>query len=219
MADAAFSGMLGSIGEGISQIVAKIIELGPMMVFILIWLAVAFLAIKTIQSMLKKFFKRVQFNEDVEHLAVRATGWVLWFLVLMWLVGQLGLESVFESLLAVGALGGLAVALAVKDSLKDVVSGVLILQDRHFDLGDRVKTAGTEGKIIDVSLRKTRILKDDGSIAIVPNARIDTGGWEFVERRGKRAKDFAKEKAVRQMLRDQKAKVEKMAKLTPKPKK
>lgn len=210
-----FSEMLGSIGEGVNQIIAKVIELGPMMAFILIWLAVAFLAIKTIQSLMKKFFKRVKFNEDVEHLAVRATGWALWFLVLMWLVGQLGLESMFESMLAVGALGGLAIALAVKDSLKDVVSGILILQDRHFDLGDKVKTAGAEGKIIDVSLRKTRLLKDDGSIAIVPNARIDSGGWEFIERKGKPAKEFAKEKAVRQMLKEQKAKVGRIAKLKP----
>ena len=158
-----------TIISGIEQILQKLVELGPTIFYVLISLFVAFIAIKIVQHFVRKFFDRVDFNEDIEHLLTRAVGWALWFFVLMWLVGQLGLENMFASLLAVGALGGLAVALAVKDSLKDVVAGILILKDRHFDLHDVVKIGSAKGEIIDVSLRKTRILQEDGSIQLIQN--------------------------------------------------
>jgi small-conductance mechanosensitive channel len=206
--------LIESILKGVEQIIVKVVSLGPTIVYVLIALVVAFFVIKLIQFFVKRFFLKIELNEDIEYLITRAVGWVLWFLVIMWLVGQLGLENVFESLLAVGALGGLAVALAVKDSLKDVVSGVLVLQDRHFDLGDKVSTAGVKGTIVEVGLRKTRIVKEDGSIAVVPNAKIDSSGWELIERKGKQGKEFVKEKEIKDYI--EKTPIKKIKKLVKK---
>jgi hypothetical protein len=134
----------------------------------------------------------VDFNQDLEYLAYRGVGWVLWFLVVVWLVGQLGQEEIFATLIAGGTLAGLAVALAVKDSLADVVGGILLLGDKHFDLGDRIKVGGVEGKIIEVDLRKTRIKADDGSIHILSNGKIDKGGWVLLPREKQKEKLFSR---------------------------
>ena len=180
-----------SLFAGMGEISSKVIELGPSIIYLIIVLILAFFAIKIVKHFVKKFFAKVDFDEDIEHLLTNVIGWVLWFIVIIWLVGQLGLDEMFQSLLAVGALGGLAVALAVKDTLKDIVAGVMILQDRHFDIGDRVKAAGFEGIVFEVSLRKTRLELDDGQIVVVPNSKIDNAGWQFIARDGKAAKEFS----------------------------
>jgi len=128
----------------------------------------------------------------LEYLAYRAVAWVAWFFVIVWLVGNLGQQEVFATLIAGGTLAGLAVALAVKDSLADVVGGVMLLQDKHFDLGDRIKVGSVEGEIIEVDLRKTRIRLHDGSIQVLSNAKIDKGGWTLLPRQRQRERLFTK---------------------------
>jgi len=181
-----------AITAGLEKIYTIFAAALPALLFVGGTILVAYIAINIIQRIAKKIFERVDFNPDIEYLAYRAVGWVAWFFVLVWLVGQLGQEEIFATLIAGGTLAGLAIALAVKDSLADAVGGVLLLQDKHFDLGDRVKTAGVEGKILEVGLRKTRLQLDDGSIQIVANAKIDKGGWTLKPRTKKRERLFTK---------------------------
>ena len=192
--------ILTGITGALDAIIIKGIELGPTMVYVVGALIIAYLIIKVVKHFLKKLFIKTDFDEDVEHLIVNASGWVLWFITIIILVGQLGMESVFESLVAIGALGGLAIALAVKDSLKDVVAGLMILKDRHFNLNDRVKIGTVEGIVFDVSLRKTRIETDDEQIVIVANSKIDSGGWTLISRDGNKAINYKSERDINEIL-------------------
>ena len=164
----------------------------PTLLFVGGVLVVAYIGINIAQRIVKKLLDRVNFNPDIEYLAYRAVGWLGWFFVLIWLVGQLGQDEIFATLVAGGALAGLAVALAVKDSLADAVGGVLLLQDKHFDLGDRIKVGTVEGKILEVGLRKTRLQLDNGSIQIIANAKIDKGGWTLLPRKKKKEQLFSR---------------------------
>jgi len=181
-----------AVTAGLEKVYATVAGALPTLLFVGITLFVAYIVINIVQRIAKKFFDRVDFNPDLEYLAYRGIGWVSWFFVLIWLVGQLGQEEIFAALIAGGTLAGLAIALAVKDSLADVVGGVLLLQDKHFDLGDRIKTAGTEGKIVEVGLRKTRMQLDNGSMQIIPNAKIDKSGWVLLPRKKERERLFTK---------------------------
>lgn len=184
--------LFAAISAGLEKVYVSLAEAAPTLLFVGGTLIVAYIAINIIQRLVKKLLERVDFNPDLEYLAYRAVGWVGWFFVLVWLVGQLGQEEIFATLIAGGALAGLAIALAVKDSLADAVGGVLLLQDKHFDLGDRIKAAGVEGKILEVGLRKTRLKLDNGNIQIIPNAKIDKGGWTLLPREKQRERLFSK---------------------------
>ena len=85
-------------------------------------------------------------------------------------------------LIGASVLVGAAVALAVKDALSDAVAGIFLLLDGDFNIGYEIETMNRRGEIIDVTLRKTRLKTDDGTIFVLPNGKIDSSGWILHER-------------------------------------
>ena len=73
--------------------------------------------------------------------------------------------------LGVGALG---VGFALKDILSNLVSGVLILAMRSFQLGDQIAIGDTEGTVENIELRATQIRTYDGRLVRIPNADLFT---------------------------------------------
>ena len=90
---------------------------------------------------------------------------------LLVLLQALGL-SITPLLTALG-VGGLAVALALQDTLANLFAGIHILASRKVRLGDYVKLdTGEEGFVIDISWRNASIKQLSNSVVIVPNAKL-----------------------------------------------
>jgi small-conductance mechanosensitive channel len=76
-------------------------------------------------------------------------------------------------LLTALGVGGLAVALALQDTLSNLFAGVHLLADRPIRVGDYVKIADTiEGYVVDVGWRSTRVRTLGNNVVIVPNKRV-----------------------------------------------
>ena len=76
-------------------------------------------------------------------------------------------------LLTALGVGGLAVALALQDTLSNLFAGVHLLADRPIRVGDYVKIADTiEGHVMDVGWRSTRVRTLQHNVVIVPNKRV-----------------------------------------------
>jgi small-conductance mechanosensitive channel len=100
--------------------------------------------------------------------AVRSAVLVVGGLVLL---GALGVQ--ITPLLTALGVGGLALALALQDTLSNLFAGVHLLADKPIRVGDYVKLAdGVEGYVIDVGWRSTRVRRLENSIAIVPNSSV-----------------------------------------------
>lgn len=78
------------------------------------------------------------------------------------------------SVLAVVGAAGLAVGLALKDSLSNIASGVMLIMLRPFRDGDSVQIAGLEGTVEEVRIFQTRMRTADNRLIILPNSMITT---------------------------------------------
>ena len=69
---------------------------------------------------------------------------------------------------------GLALSLAGRDLLADIISGALILIDRPYRVGDRIDLPSIDswGDVVDIGMRSTRILTLDNRMVIVPNSQV-----------------------------------------------
>jgi small conductance mechanosensitive channel len=77
-------------------------------------------------------------------------------------------------LLASAGIAGVAIGLAAQNIVKDMLNGILILIEDQFNVGDRVRVAGLSGTVEAMTLRKTTVRDDDGTVYIVPNSQITT---------------------------------------------
>ena len=76
------------------------------------------------------------------------------------------------SLIAGLGIGGLAVALAAQDSLKNFFGSVTILADKPFELGDRIVVEGQDGPVEEIGFRSTRIRTLEGHLVTIPNSEM-----------------------------------------------
>ena len=113
---------------------------------------------------------------DVEPTAVlflRKVAYVILLVVLVLAVLQV-FGVPMTSMIAVLGAAGLAIGLALKDSLSNIASGVMLVTLKPFRVGDIVNIAGESGKVEDVSIFQTRIRGADNQVIVLPNSLITT---------------------------------------------
>ncbi len=86
---------------------------------------------------------------------------------------QLGIKT--TSFLAILGAAGLAVGLALKDSLSNFASGVMLILFRPFVVGDYVTAGGVSGTVQQIDIFSTVLITPDNQKIIVPNAGITSG--------------------------------------------
>jgi small-conductance mechanosensitive channel len=78
-----------------------------------------------------------------------------------------------SSLIAALGVGSLAIGLAAQQTLGNMIAGFVLLVDRPFRPGDKIKLAtGEVGEVLDVGVRSTRIVLLDKNLLIVPNTEL-----------------------------------------------
>jgi small-conductance mechanosensitive channel len=75
-------------------------------------------------------------------------------------------------------VAGIAIGFAAKDTLSNLIAGILLILDRPFEMGDRIevwsapKNSATWGDVIDIGLRATKIRTTDNIVIVIPNNEI-----------------------------------------------
>lgn len=93
--------------------------------------------------------------------------------VILIAVEQLGLNT--TSLLALLGAAGVAVALALKDSLSNFAAGVMLIAFKPFTVGAYVEAAGTAGIVERITIFNTILRSPDNKVITVPNAQVYSG--------------------------------------------
>lgn len=91
-----------------------------------------------------------------------------------------------SSLLAGLGLGGMAVALASKDTIANLFGSIVLFVDRPFHVGDWIEMDGIEGTVEEIGLRTTKIRTFANSLITTPNAIFTTthiNNWSLMKKR------------------------------------
>jgi len=143
----------------------------PKVIGVAVILVVFFILFKIIKRIITSAAERLKFDRDLASLLVRTCSITLTIFGLVTALGTLGINV--SALVAGLGLTGFALGFALKDSISNLLSGVLILLYRPFKTGNLIKVSGYKGTVISVDLRYTQ-LDSEGEKVLIPNSKLFT---------------------------------------------
>jgi small conductance mechanosensitive channel len=139
--------------------------IGAILIFIVgKWLA------RRITNLLTKLLEKNNVEQTLVNFMTNLIYYTLLVLVVVAAAGRLGINT--TSFLTIIGAAGLAVGLALKDSLSNFAAGVMLVLFRPFTIGDVVSTAGITAKVEKITIFNTLFCSPDNQLIIVPNNKI-----------------------------------------------
>ncbi len=148
--------------------VDKAIDLAAALLIVLVgwWLA------RWISRLLDKPLVKMEADEILRGFVRNAIFAALMVVVVIAALQKFGVPT--TSLLAMLGAAGLAIGLALKDSLSNIASGLMLIMQRPFNAGDSVQVAGVEGVVEQVRIFTTRLRTYQNELIVLPNSEITT---------------------------------------------
>jgi len=95
---------------------------------------------------------------------------IILFVAALEILPLLGLN--LGPLLASAGVAGLAIGFGAQTLVHDFINGFFILLENQYDIGDNIRIAGVKGTVEEMTLRRTVLRDDDGTLHTVPNSQI-----------------------------------------------
>jgi len=121
---------------------------------------------------------RANIKNEIVNLSMKMVNFVIWIIGLLFVLhfGGVDLTAILSGL----GIGGLAVALAAKDSLANFFGTISILVSDTYSQGDWIAADGKEGTVVEIGLRVTTLRTFDNALISLPNAILankDVKNW------------------------------------------
>ncbi len=134
------------------------------------WLSIIGLIILGDMVVSSEHLKRSSLDSQLVRLGARLVGLMCAIAFLIRGADELGFPA--YSVIAGLGVGGLAVALAARDSIANLLGSMFIMLEKPFRIGHIIRVSGSEGTVEDVGFRSTRIRTPDNSLISVPNNTV-----------------------------------------------
>jgi len=155
----------------IQSLVDQIVRWIPQLVVAILVFLAFWLTAKVVNNVIKKVREKSRIDPHVLSLLAKTTKLVIIIFGVITALGTLGINV--SALVAGLGLTGFALGFALKDTISNLLAGVLILIYHPFNINDRIKVASYEGKVISIDLRYTE-LEGEESIVLIPNSKLFT---------------------------------------------
>ena len=129
--------------------------------------------VRLIVKAVDRLMERSKVDESLRDFAGNIIKVALTIVVLIAALEQLGINT--TSVIAVFAAAGLAVGLALKDSLSNFAAGVMLILFKPFKLGDVINAAGSTGTVESIRIFNTLLRTPDNQEITLPNSHIYGG--------------------------------------------
>lgn len=147
-----------------------LIATGPGVISAILIFFIGRILAKWIAGMIRKAMMRVKIEETLVRFLTKLIYYILLIAVLIAAADQIGIKT--TSFMAILGAAGLAIALALKDSLANFASGVMIILFHPFKVGDFVTAGGQTGSVKQIDIFSTIMTTVDNQKIIIPNKTI-----------------------------------------------
>lgn len=159
---------------------------------IVVWLIVAYQVIVVLQKVIDYMVEKITKNEngdyDNDKEVVRLLGnilkVVLWLVAALLVLANLGV-NVTSAIAGLG-IGGIAIAMAMKDVLADIIASFAIFLDKPFKVGQSIQVGSDVGEVQRIGIRSTKIKTLQGEELVVTNQDLSKARVQNYKRMKKR---------------------------------
>ena len=134
---------------------------------------VCYIVSKILMRVLSKIIKKLPFDKTFTGFVNASIKLILYFITGIIVADALGIDP--RSLIALLSVAGLAISLAIQDTLSNIANGLVILVSKPFIVGDFVEVGGVSGIVKVISLNYTKIVTYDNKVIYIPNSDISAG--------------------------------------------
>jgi small conductance mechanosensitive channel len=159
-------GRLVSRGVAVSYEIAgfSLVQIAKVLVVLLVTYVVA----KAVSGTLGRLLRKAPFPKQVETDIIRVSRLVIYLVGFFAVVSVLGI-NLTSIVLGLGVIS-IAISFAMSTIIQNLVSGILLIGDRTFVVGDQINIQTFEGKVVKIGVRTTVVERTDGDLVFVPNS-------------------------------------------------
>lgn len=129
-----------------------------------------YIVIRVVCYLVERILNKSKLDEVIYSFVLNFLKVILWIVVLIQMLDYLGVE--IKTLLTVIGAAGVAVALALQNSLGNFAGGILIIITKPFLKGDYIEDYQTAGKVEKIDLLYTTLITFDNKTITVPNGKL-----------------------------------------------
>lgn len=168
--------------------IEKILEYGGNLLMAVVVFAVGMVLIKLALKITEKALGKTRLDKSVHKFVITATKYTLYIILAVVILTSLKVPT--APLVTVLGACGAAVALALKDSLGNIASGIIILANKPFIRGDVIEVTGITGIVQSIDLLVTTLKTYDNKVITIPNGTITASVLVNYSREEKRRVDL-----------------------------
>ncbi len=160
-------GDISAIGRFFQNLGTSILNVLPTILFAIIVLIVGTIFTKLALKLISKGLSKTKLEVTVTKFTVQMAKIVLYVLLITIVLNILGIPS--SSIIAVIGTAGVAIGLALQNSLSNVAGGFLLMITKPFKVGDYIVSNGVEGTVSQISILHTQLNSVSNQAIFIPN--------------------------------------------------
>lgn len=137
----------------------------------LVYITLGFILLRVVTTIIQKISKNKYVDnkkKTIISLIKNIIKWLIFIFVVLSILSVYGVDT--TGIIASLGIAGLVIGLALQDIIADFISGIFILFDDQYTIGDVVEINGFKGEVISFGLMSTKIKKYTGDVLILANS-------------------------------------------------
>lgn len=139
---------------------------------VVLMVLIGYVVIRMLMRVVNRLLERSKSMADIRVYISTGVKVFLWFLLALMVAGSLNIDV--TSVIAMLSVAGLAVSLALQNTLSNLAGGLQILVTKPFAVGDYIDAEGTAGTVSEIGLAYTKLTTPDAKRISVPNSQMSS---------------------------------------------